>query len=61
MTEKWATGQSCIHIEITSGKVPSLLSNYSKDLSVHFQPSVVCRRLIEHKFQPRRNLTYNEP
>ena len=35
--------------------------NLSLDFSVHFQPSVVCRRLIEHKFQPRRNLTYNEP
>ena len=24
MTEKWATEQSCIHIEITSCKIPSL-------------------------------------
>ena len=27
MTEKWATKQSCIHIEITSGKIPSLAIN----------------------------------
>ena len=25
MTEKWATEQSCIHIEITSCKIPSLV------------------------------------
>ena len=27
MTEKWATEQSCIHIEITSCKIPSLEIN----------------------------------
>ena len=30
MTEKWATEQSCIHIEITSCKIPSLTDLYKK-------------------------------
>ena len=34
MTEKWATEQSCIHIEITSCKIPSLVD--SQDFSVLF-------------------------
>ena len=36
MTEKWATEQSCIHIEIPSCKIPSL-GNLKNKCEIFFQ------------------------